>query len=65
MIFLYNGFKLSVNEFNLRKYGITNQNTFRYSGWADETAKQRKSCKCHIDYLSACKETELDGDSAE
>ena len=51
---LSNDFKCHVNEFKLRRHGITNQNTFRCSGRTDETAKQGRNCKCH--YLSAFKQ---------
>ena len=50
-----------VNKFSLRRYGITNQNTFRCSGRADETAKRGRNCTCH--YSSAFKATKLDEDS--
>ena len=38
---LFNGFKLFVNEFNLRRHGIANQSTFRCSLWFDEKTKKQ------------------------
>ena len=55
-------FKHRVNEFKLRRHGITNLNTYRCSGRAVVTEKRRRNCKFH--YFSAFKATELDGDSA-
>ena len=47
--YLSNGFKrrVHVNEFKLRRYVITNQNTFRFSGMGNVTSKRRRNCKFH------------------
>ena len=57
-------FKCRVNEFSLRSKGITNQNTFRYSGRADETTKRGKKIVNVIIYQHL-KQQMLDGDSTE